>query len=190
VKIAVACEDPTNDQFIIRPVLERLCAHLGRPRAKIFTITNPHTRGFNDLRDQACGIMSRYGALAAAVVFVIDVDCDDGRTGRINKPLRFRNTVSHCSYAEKALIVAAVQELEVWALWGVRGDLGAVWDIVRDNCDPKETFFEPQLTREDKRSADGGRGRLVGASLQAGWPSLAGGCPELAQLADELAPLI
>jgi hypothetical protein len=171
-------------------VLKTLFSQLGRPRAGIFTVTNPKTGGFFDLLDQCCAILARYGQLARVVVFVIDTDCDDGRPGSINKPLRLRNALANCAYAEKAVIVAAVQEIEVWALWGSANSLGDPWASVRDHCHPKERYFEPLTTVADKRTPDGGRSRLIQSSLARTWPSLTGGCPELAQLQMDIEPLI
>ena len=93
--------------------------------------------------------------------------------------------MANCPKGENALVVAARQELEVWALWGSRSKLGAPWNEVLDECHPKERFFEPLITAEDNKFPGRGRERLITVSLQQGWRSLCAGCPELAQLQGE-----
>ena len=190
MKVAFVCEDPTNDQYIVRPVLQALLADLGRPRARVFPVTNPRTTGFDSLLAHACEILDRYSQQAAAVIFVIDLDCDDGSPGRRNKPQRLRNALSQCAGTLNTVSVAAVQEVEVWALWGVRNELADSWTEVRAQCDPKDIYFEGQITKADGLTPDGGRRRLVESALASGWRSIAGACPELADLREELAQLI
>jgi hypothetical protein len=191
MKIAFACEDPLLDQYIVRPVLTAMLKDLGKPKARLFAITNPRTKGFHDLVARACDMVSRYGQEARAIIFVIDTDCDDGREGHMNKPVRLANALAKCDeLADKAVIVAAVQEVEVWAVWGIRNELPDPWSTVLDECHPKELYFEPQLTAADKLLPDGGRSRLIKSSLSSGWTSLSTGCSELADLRTAVEPLV
>ena len=190
MKVVFVCEDPVNDQYLAGPVIKACLAALGKPRVQVAPVLNPRTRGFENLVDNACGILERYGPVARVVIFVIDTDCEDGREGRRNKALRMRNAVEKCEFAERALVVAAVQELEVWALWGARASLGVSWDEVLAECDPKERFFDTLLTNADRTTPDGGRKRLVATSLSNGYGSLAAGCEELVRLQNDLRPYV
>jgi hypothetical protein len=190
MKVAFACEDPVNDQYIAGPVLKAALASLGKDRVQVTPVMNPRTKGFENLVAQACAILERYGSQANAVVFVIDVDCEDGRPGNRHKVVRMQNAVRNCEWAEKAVVVGAMQEVEVWALWGSRQDLPDDWPTVREHCDPKEAYFQPLQTKLDGATPDGGRKRLVSASLERGWDSLSAGCDELSALVDDLRPLV
>jgi hypothetical protein len=191
VKVAVVCEDPTLDRYIVRPIITRALAELGKPRATIKLVENPKMRGVQDVLSQACDVLDRYGGISSAVVFVVDMDCEDGEEGRPDKRARLRNVIERCQrHSDKAIALIAVQEVEVWALWGIRASLGSPWQTVRAECHPKEMYFEPQITSADQLTPDGGRTRLIDASLAGGWQSVTTGCPELRALLDELRPLV
>jgi hypothetical protein len=190
VKIAIACENPRYDQYIIRPVIEALLRHLGKGRARVTVITDPATTSYENLLAEACDILERYAPVATAVIFVADTDCEDGSPGRKNKALRLRNAVNACEGSSKAICVTAIQEVEVWAIWGARDRIRDSWDEIRAECDPKEAYFQPLLTEDDQRRADGGRSRLMSDSLAGGWQSLRTGCDELLELEESLEALL
>lgn len=189
MKVAFVCEDPIYDQYIAGPVVKEALRQLGKPHADVRPILTPKTRGFSTVLKHACEILDRYSPIVAAVVFVIDLDCDDGSPGRGDKVQALKGVIAGCDDSSKAVVVAARQELEVWALWGVRGDLPP-WQDVRAHCDPKEPFFNPLLTKADAERPDGGRSRLIAASLNEGWQSLSTGCSELEELQNELRDLV
>ena len=185
-KVTLAFEDHTLDQYIGRPVMQALLADLGKPNAIVRPVMNPRIRGIEQLKNQACEILDSYSPISDFVVFMIDCDGEDGSHGRGDRLATFRNLIANCPKGENALVVVARQELEVWALWGSRSDLGVPWSEVIKERDPKERFFEPLITAADQKFPGRGRERLVTLSLRSGWRSLRSGCPELAQLQDEL----
>jgi len=181
MKVAVACEDHTLDQYALRPIVQAALAACGRRNAHVHIITDPRIQGYEALRRHACGILQRYSRIADRVLFVIDGD------GDANRAASFWDLLATCDSAQQqACVVAAAQEVEVWLLWGQRSALGVPWAEVRTEPHPKERFFEPLLTDNDRRRPDGGRTRLAKASLAAGWSSLAAGCPELGALVEDL----
>lgn len=183
-KVAVVCEDHTLDQYIAKPIIHETLRRAGRPHARVDVVRNPRLRGYDSLRVQLCDIVLRYGAIADAVVVIVDLDCTVGPTDRGEVIRRLASTCSE--FGTKVLVVGAVQEIEVWALWGARTRLRASWEEVRSDCNPKERFFQPLQTAIDKKRPDKGRTRLMAASLDQGWESLTAGCPELAQLVTDL----
>lgn len=52
MKVLIIPEDPTNDSFIIKPVIEAVFADLGR-RARIDMLRDPQLRGTSDALDGA-----------------------------------------------------------------------------------------------------------------------------------------
>jgi hypothetical protein len=191
LKVAVVCEDHTNDQYIVGPALSALLSHLGRPKARLQIVTNPRLQGLSSLIKDLCSIIARYSAAADIVIVVVDGDCKDGRRGTENRHQRLTDLVANClTGSDKTAVVIAIQEVEVWALWGQRDKLGVDWTTVRAECDPKERFFNDLLTKDDLKAAGGGRLRLMKASLERGWPSLRAGCSELQALEDEIVRLL
>jgi hypothetical protein len=182
----LACEDHTLDQYIVRPVISALLADLGRPSADVRVITNPRIQGISNLKAKACSILERYSLISALVIFIVDCDCEDGQNGRLDRYALFRNLLDNCSNHDTAALVVARQEVEVWALWGSRSNLGVSWQTVVRERHPKERFFEPLTTPADNRVPGRGRQRLIALSLDQGLRSLCSGCPELKDLQDEI----
>lgn len=188
-KVYVACEDPLLDQHIAVPVLTALFRHgLGRRQARVLPITNPRIRGVENLLAYLPALAERYAPLATCVAFVADLDAQDGRAGTRDRRAAFADRIAALPTGtrEKALVILAVQELEVWALWGSRAQIPDSWSTVRRERDPKERYFEPLLTDGDRMSLGRGRVRLVNLSLGSGWQSLRNGCPELRDAEAEL----
>jgi hypothetical protein len=187
LKVAIVCEDHTNDQYIVQPAMKALFEYLGRPRARLQFVTNPRLQGLSSLLKNLCSIIYRYSAAADLVIVVVDNDCQDGRPGRENRRQRLLDAVANCPKGgDKTIVVVAIEEIEVWALWGQRNALGANWNVVRSECHPKERYFDGVLTNGDSRTPGGGRLRLMAVSLQNGWVSLKTGCSELQTLEDEV----
>ena len=178
-------EDHTHDQYIGRPILQRLVSEVGRPHAQVHVVTQPRLRGFSTVRAELCWILRRYGPIADAIVVIVDRDCTVSREEQLGA------AALECeAYGTKAVFVCAVEELEVWALWGSRSRIGCQWSEVRSYPHPKERFFEPLLLEVDGKQPGGGRSELVERSLAGGWRSLIGGCPELGELEARIRMLV
>jgi hypothetical protein len=182
-KVAIVCEDPTYDRYIAEPVVIRACAEIGRPRAQVKTVTWPRVGGVSQLKDAVCEFLEKWGPISNAVVILVDADGEDGEGGRPDRGLQFRHAVARCPTDYCHVVVVALQELEVWALWGIYQQLAHDWSEIREERDPKERFFQPQQTDVDQKTADGGRTRMIEAALAKGWPSITIACPELNTLA-------
>jgi hypothetical protein len=191
LKVAVVCEDHTLDQFVAIPVIAALLVAVGKPNAKVAAVTNPRVRGFENLIQHACPILGRYGAISDVVIFIVDLDCGGKSGGRRTKAERLQRKLSSCDvYPDKAIVVGAVNEIEVWALWGMRRELSRRWSDVRAECHPKEIYFDPLLLAGDRFTPDKGRKRLISLSLREGWDSLKQGCPELSRLEEAMRRLL
>ena len=46
-KVLVIPEDPTNNGYILKPLIEAILADIGKPRAKVTVLTTPHVRGYD-----------------------------------------------------------------------------------------------------------------------------------------------
>lgn len=185
-RIFVICEDHTLDQYIVRPVVAAAAARAGKGSAQVRVVTSPRLRGISDVERNFSDLVERYCALGDGVVFALDLDLCNGLHGRSDRAARFdllRRRLP-ADVQDKVLVVLAEQEVEVWALWGVRSQLGAPWSQVRQERDPKEAFFNPLVTSGDRKAPGQGRGRLIAESLAGGWTSFVSGCPEADTIAD------
>lgn len=188
-RVFVVCEDHTLDQYVVVPIVKAMLSHLGKPKALVKVVTNPRLTGISHVESQFVELAERYSAIGDVVIFAVDRDALDGVDGRGDRAQAFETRRANLDEAVrgKVEVILAVEETEVWALWGSRADLGAAWSTVRAERDSKELYFDPQVTPADLRQPGGGRGRLVSQSLSNGWGSLVSGCPELKALEDRLA---
>lgn len=184
----VVCEDHTLDQYVVTPIIKQLLASVGKPRAKVKVVTNPRLTGIADVLEQFAELVERYAPLGDAVLFSVDLDGEDGSEGNRNRMLQFSSRLGDLDEVlrSKVFVVLAVQEVEVWCIWGSRSDLPVAWPVVRAERDPKELYFEPLLKDGEEKLPDRGRKRLVAEALSQGWASLKAGCPELEQLENEI----
>lgn len=181
-RVMFVCEDHTLDQYILRPVLKSLLNYLGKPKADVRAVTDPKLSGIGDLRRDMCSIVTRYTVVSDLLIIAVDGDCVEDRQSS------FEEALAQCPGHEKALVVVARQELEVWAIWGSKDELGDGWSTITQECHPKETYFEGLAKPGDARRPDRGRTRLTSLSLGRGWRSLAQGCPELGELEARVRP--
>lgn len=177
----VVCEDHTLDQFVAVPVVLAMLKQVGKPHARVRPVSNPRLQGISQVESKFAEIAERYAKISDLVVFALDRDKQDGIGGRGDRRAKFADLHSRLAaeVAAKVDVVLAVEETEVWALWGSRSQLGEGWSTVRAEQHPKERFFEPLVNKSDVRQPGGGRSRLVALSLASGWDSLAGACDEL-----------
>jgi len=53
-------EDPTYNGHILKPLVERVMAEVGKPNAKVVVLSNPAMKGFEDARRQLDTIFEKY----------------------------------------------------------------------------------------------------------------------------------
>lgn len=175
MKVLIIPEDPTNDSFIIKPVIEAVFADLGR-RARIDMLRDPQLRGTNDALDRA--MVARIideNPMEDLFLLVVDRDCN--RNGTETKA-----AARAAAHAGKLLACVAKQEVEVWMLALHADKIVESFREVRDECDPKERFAEPLLDRLGVRGGPGAGRKAARRPLAGNMRSLLSRCDELADL--------
>jgi hypothetical protein len=178
--VLVVPEDPSNNGYILKPLVLRMLAEAGRGNAKVDVLTNPRAQGYAHakeiLRRQ---LLERYRH-KDLLLFLVDADGKDRRD-------EFRNLEDEAAaQGVRLLCCAAEQEVEVWLLAGHREKLGQPWQEVRREVSLKEQIFAPFLTTYgDRRRAGGGRDLLMREAL-ANYDALLRLCPELNDLHQRL----
>ncbi len=173
LRVLVIPEDPTYNGYILKPLVERLLADCGKPRAKVVLLVNPRLNGFDDAK---CAIReelaNRYGHFGLWL-FLPDADRAKGLEG-LEKEMGGREI--------RLLCCAAQPEVEAWLIAGHKTKIGIGWSAVRSHPRLKEEVFEPFLTRHgDRRGAGEGRERLLDETLK-NLTGLLELCPELRDL--------
>lgn len=175
-KVLVIPEDPTHNGYILKPLVARMLAECGRPRAKIQVLTNPKAAGYEHakglLRNE---IIERY-AHFDLLLFLPDADGKDrsGEFADLENLAQQQGVVLFCC--------AAVEEVEAWLLAGHVEKLGRGWSEVRSDVSVKKAVFQPFLGEfGDLRMPGGGRDVLMQETLRS-YAGLLARCPELSDL--------
>lgn len=173
LRVLVIPEDPTLDQYILKPVVARLFDDLDR-RARVEVLQNPRLRGVEQAlaHDTLTDIVATY-PMVDLFLLIVDRDGDVGR----------RDRVAHIEARLAHLFMClAIEEVEVWMLALHRQTPATDWQAVRSAHDAKERFARPFLAEHAPPLSLGhGRKWAMGA-LGAGWPALLQLCPELQEL--------
>ena len=180
MKILVIPEDQQSDQYIVKPIVVRIAWDVGI-RGQVEVLGEPRLRGASDALNPAfLREIVEENRTADAFVLVVDRDCDrDRHEARLADRVR--------EHGGKVIGCLARQEIEVWMLALYSDKLGAPWQTVRDECDPKERFAEPLLRSLKSVGPGGGRKEAMRALDGNGLKALLSKCRELAELRDALA---
>jgi hypothetical protein len=188
MKVMVIPEDPTLDQYILKPVVEHLFEDLNRP-ARVAVLKDPHLRGVSQALDKE--ILSQIfdqWRMMDVFLLIVDRDCESRRQTQLDA------RIAEAASRGKILIgCLAIEEVEAWALALHREELSDGWREVRRECHPKDRYFDPLARRKKWRQALG-RGRVEAMrALRGNWRAIKNLCPELedlrARIADRLQDL-
>lgn len=174
MKVLIIPEDPTLDQYILKPIVGRIFADLGKaPRIEV--LFNPRLRGVSQALDSAIltNVVETFRMIDLFLVLV-DRDGNPHHAG-----------VAHQREAEhqgRLFACLAIEEVEVWMLAIHRKSLGLSWSDVRAEIHPKERFAQPFLVK-NAPTLDPGAGRAWAMrDLGAHWKGILQCCPELNEL--------
>lgn len=179
MRVLIIPEDPTLDQHVLKPIVERIFADLQRS-ARVEVLQDPHLRGVAQAlnKDVVDGIIAD-NRMIDLFLILVDRDCD--RMGNESAA-----STRQSDHADRLIAALAWQEVEVWALAPHRDKLGASWGDVRTACDPKERYFDPFIDRMGWLDGVGkGRKRAM-RDLGQSWNGMLQVCPELANLRDQI----
>lgn len=179
--VLIVGEDPTNNGYILEPVVQRVLSECGRARAKVEVLRNPRTEGYEHAKKLLVEeVFDRYRH-KDLILFIPDADCR-------NREDEFRALEKEAEARDVLLICcAAVQELEVWLMAGHANQLDETWAEVRADCSVKENVFEPFLKAHGNPKRPGAGRDLLTKSTVANYDALVGRCPEIATLQARIA---
>lgn len=175
MKVLIVPEDPTYDQYILKPVVERIFKDLER-LARISVLQNPRLTSVNQALDSVvlAEIVDRYPMVD---LFLVLVDRDGDSEGR---PARARAREE--AHPGRLFVCLAIEEVEVWMLAIHRSKLSEPWNEVRAEQHPKERFADPFLSEHAPRLGPGGGRKWAMRQLGPTWQGVLGVCPEVADL--------
>lgn len=170
MKVLIIPEDPRKDQYILKPIFDRLFASFHKPNTKIVVCTNPSMRGINDAlkQERLAEVFERYPMFD---IFVLCVD-RDGITTRRNRLDQLEQTNS------RLIAVNAWEELETWVLAGVDLPKDWVWADIRADVSVKERYFEPFARQRGVDDGPGGGRKTLGEEAARRLTGIRQKCPE------------
>jgi hypothetical protein len=175
-KVLIVPEDPTHNGHILKPLIERMLEHCGKPNAKVTVLSEPRLQGYEHAKEELARILYRYQHFDL-VLFLVDAD---GKN-RVDEFDRLEEL------SPKLICAAAVQEVEIWLLAGHADKLELPWQTVRQNISVKEQVFAPFLKAHgDSRRYGEGRDILMKQALE-NYPGILQRCPELKTLQNRIA---
>lgn len=157
VRVLVIPEDFRKDQYLLKPLFERLLRSLDRPKARVTVCQDPRLGGIGEALKPArlAGIVERYRGMIDIFVLCVDRDGDVDRR-RVLDRMEERYDHGLVFLAENAW-----EELETWTLAGLALPEDWNWRDVRAEVDVKERYFDDLARRRGLTQAlGGGRKRL------------------------------
>lgn len=191
-KVLVIPEDPTHDEAILKPLVQKMMQVLGKPSAKIQVLKDPKIDGYGHAKSLLDEIIEIWG-FADLILFLHDRDCQE-TVDESCKTL----TKKHQAKGKPFIAQCAWQEIEIWLLALHQEELFALpefkskklrWSDVRNDCSVKENYFTPFLQRYGDAGSSGGRERLMKEGLGK-FSSLLTRCPELRTLKTQIGTLL
>ena len=181
--VTIVPEDPTNNGYILKPVIRAVLNACGKPNAKISMLGNPRTSGYEHAKGLLrLELIKRY-RFVNLLLFLPDADGKD-RTTEFNA-LEAEATANGTTL----VCCAAEQEVETWLLAGHMDRIAAPWQIVRSDASVKENYFQPFLDLYgDRRRPGSGREDLMATTLL-NYAGFKARCPEIARLEERLRAL-
>ena len=177
MKVLVILEDPTLDQYVVKPIVEKLLDDLGKI-ARVEVLRDPHLRGQQEALDaHVLAEIVEDNPMVDLFLLMVDRDCN--RLGAEEKV-----AVRESEHDRRLVGCVAIEELEVWML-GLydQKHLPAPWKEIRRHCDPKEQYAEPFLAQAGWSTYVGrGRKRAMDALGRGGLRRLLTRCEELRAL--------
>lgn len=176
MKVMIIPEDPVLDGYILKPIVQRLFAELGKA-PRIDVLTHPRIRGVAEALSptQIDDIVETYPMVDLFLVMV-DRDGDENRFAEA----RGREE----QHPDRLFVCLAIEEIEVWMLAAHRDSLGDSWSTIRAEPHPKERFALPFLVPHEYEL---GKGRAWAMrALKSRWKGVLEVCQELEELARRL----
>jgi hypothetical protein len=176
-KVLVVPEDPTNNGYILKPLIGKILSRCGKPNARVDVLDDPRVSGYEHAKALLRTQLLEDYRFMDLLLFLPDADGKD-------RSAEFRSLEEEADrQGARLLCCAAKEEVEVWLLAGHRERLRQQsWQTIRSDTSVKENVFQPFLQEYGNPKAPGeGRDVLMGQTLN-GYGALLQLCPELAEL--------
>ena len=162
LNVLVIPEDFRKDQYVLKPMITKLFGALGQ-QARVRVCQDPLLGGIGEALkwERSAEIIERY-PMVDLFLLIVDRDGNDKRRLRLDS-IEERAREKLDGTDRVYLAEAAIEELEVWILAGLK-DLPAEWPWaeIRADTNPKERYYEVHAQKRGLlQGPAGGRAKLA-----------------------------
>lgn len=184
--VLVIAEDYRYDQYILKPLVKAMLAHLNKPHAKVEMCRDPMLMGLAQvLNPENLRYVVEINPLADLYLLIIDRDADPNRSTRITRVLHELRDALRTQ--QHMLGENAHQEVEVWLLAGHQLPNDWRWNDVCAEQHSKEMYYEPFARSLDVFSQLGGGRKQLGEDAARRYDRVRQLCAEVAELEGRIA---
>ena len=158
MNVLVIPEDFRNDQYILRPLFQRLFRSLHR-RATVTVLTDPLLGGVGEAlkSERLAEVVEQYDGMTDLFILCVDRDGDTSRRRRLAAIEQEFGTPARRFLAENAW-----EEIETWVLAGINLPDGWRWADVRREVHVKEKYFDKLAQQRGVADGPGGGRKSLG----------------------------
>ena len=174
MKVLIIPEDFRKDQYLLKPLFERLFRSVGRRNARVQVCREPLLGGVREAlkSDRLVQIVERYEGMMDIFILCVDRDGDKGRRQRLD------DIEEEFGENRSFLAENAWEEIETWALAGLSLPDNWKWADVRAEVRVKKTYFEPLAEARGVADGPGGGRKTLGEEAARRIPAIRQKCPE------------
>ena len=174
MNVLVIPEDFRKDQYILKPLFERLFRTFGRRNAKIRVCQDPVLGGIGEAMkaERIAEIVSRYDGMTHIFILCVDRDGNEGRRQGLDS--------LEGEFGNGRIFVAenAWEELETWVLAGLVLPVDWRWAEVRSEIQVKERYFDALARERGVAGGPGGGRKALGEEAARNIPAIRLKCRE------------
>lgn len=174
MNILVIPEDFRKDQYLLKPLFERLFRSIVRRRVDVVICQNPPLRGVREAlkSKRLADIVERYDGMKDIFILCVDRDGDEGRRQRLNQ--------IEGEFGNDRIFLAenAWEEIETWILAGLSLPPGWRWGEVRAEIHVKERYFDVLVEERGVADGPGGGRKKLGEEAARRIDAIRLKCPE------------
>ena len=178
MNVLIIPEDFRKDQFILKPLFDRLFRRLGAPNAYVEICRDPLLGGVGEAlkSERIAEIVRDNRGMTDIIILCVDRDGVVGRRQRLDDI----ETEIQAQFGDRVLFLAenAWEELETWVLAGLNLPGEWRWADVRAEVHVKEQYFEPLAVQRGVANSQGRGRRTLAEEASRQINSIRRKCPE------------
>ncbi|MBF0332396.1 MAG: hypothetical protein HQL40_01965 [Alphaproteobacteria bacterium] len=158
MNILVIPEDFRKDQYLLRPLFDRLLISIGKKNARVRVCQDPLLGGIRESlnMERLQEIVERYRSMIQIFILCVDRDCVTQRRQQLDR--------IESQFGSDRIFLAenAWEELETWTLAGLDLPGDWRWSDIRADGSVKERYFDALATMRAVADGPGGGRKVLG----------------------------